>query len=47
MHTTRTLYRAAWSAHLLRAHRDSFAPLPWLAFLSLCLSIEDPTALLR
>ena len=36
----RTLYRAAYSRHILRAHLQGFTPMPFCAFLALCLSVE-------
>lgn len=35
-----TLYRAAWSAHIIRAHLQGFRPLSLPAFLALSLFLE-------
>ena len=36
----RTLYRASYSRHILRAHLQGFKPMGYVAFLSTCLKIE-------
>lgn len=36
----RKLYRTAYTKHVIRAHLQGFAPMGYVGFLALCLSVE-------